>query len=275
MCDPNCAARRRTSRIRKSNGISQSAEFYVIFLIGSKKAIACYKTSLDPSRQRYYIGAMTNAQERKAQERQARRRRIQEAARTVFTERGYAGASIELIARAAQLSVGAIYLYFRSKEDLYVSLIEDTLTVFDVEMAQLRERTEHSHRLRETWNVLVRWAEKDPEGPRILRLLAQPAIRPQLSDEVVTAVATGIGRVQDHIGACVADGIHAGIYRQTNAREVADLAWSLLLGSLGAAEMNANLGLGSEALASRTDRALALVESALAPAASGALRAVA
>ena len=83
---------------------------------------------------------MTNAQERKAQERQARRRRIQEAARTVFAERGYGGASIELIARAAQLSVGAIYLYFRSKEDLYVSLIEDTLTVFDVEMVQLREQ---------------------------------------------------------------------------------------------------------------------------------------
>src|SRR5690349_18265791 len=120
---------------------------------------------------------MTNAQERKAQERQARRRRIQEAARTVFAERGYGGASIELIARAAQLSVGAIYLYFKSKEDLYISLIEDTLTVFDVEMTQLRESTEAGKRLRATWNVLVAWAEKDPEGPRILRLLAQPNIR--------------------------------------------------------------------------------------------------
>src|SRR6267154_4510843 len=103
---------------------------------------------------------MTNAQERKAQERQARRRRIQEAARTVFAERGYAGASIELIARAAQLSVGAIYLYFRSKEDLYVSLIEDTLTVFDVEMTQIREQNDISSRLRDIWNALVRWAEK-------------------------------------------------------------------------------------------------------------------
>ena len=143
---------------------------------------------------------MTNAQERKAQERQARRRRIQEAARTVFAERGYAGASIELIARAAQLSVGAIYLYFRSKEDLYVSLVEDTLTVFDVEMAQVREQTEVSRRLRETWSILVRWAERDAEGPRILRLLAQPAIRPQLSDEVVAAVSAGVSRIQDHIG---------------------------------------------------------------------------
>ena len=113
----------------------------------------------------------------------------------VFSERGYAGASIELIARAAQLSVGAIYLYFRSKEDLYVSLIEDILTVFDVEMAQVRAHSEVPSRLRETWSILVRWAEKDPEGPRILRLLAQPAIRPQLSDEVVSAVSDSLRAV--------------------------------------------------------------------------------
>jgi AcrR family transcriptional regulator len=224
---------------------------------------------------KYYIGTMTNAQERKAQERLARRRRIQEAARTVFTERGYAGASIELIARAAQLSVGAIYLYFRSKEDLYVSLIEDTLTVFDADMAQIREHTEVSNRLRETWSILVRWAEKDPEGPRILRLLAQPAIRPQLSEDVISAVSTGIGRVQGHIGACIADGIHDGIYRQANAREIADMAWSVLLGSLDAAEMHTNIGLGDEALPIRAERALQLIESVLVPAVSGSLRAVA
>jgi AcrR family transcriptional regulator len=243
--------------------------------VGIYPAIACYILPLDPARHRYYTGAMTNAQERKAQERQARRRRIQEAARTVFAERGYAGASIELIARAAQLSVGAIYLYFRSKEDLYVSLIEDTLTVFDVEMAQVRDQAEVGRRLRETWSILVNWAGKDAEGPRILRLLAQPAIRPQLSDEVVAAVSAGIARVQDHIGACVADGIHAGIYRQVNAREIADLAWSVLLGSLDAAEMSASLELAGDSLATRTDRALGLIESALAPQVAATLRAVA
>lgn len=218
---------------------------------------------------------MTNAQERKAQERQARRRRIQEAARTVFTERGYAGASIELIARAAQLSVGAIYLYFRSKEDLYVSLIEDALTVFDVEMGHVRERAEVQNRLRETWSILVSWASTHAEGPRILRLLAQPAIRPQLSDEVVSAVSTGIARIHDHLGACVADGIHAGLYRQVNAREIADLAWSLLLGSLDAAELQANIGVEIDPIVARAERALQLIESALAQPAAGSLRAVA
>ena len=193
----------------------------------------------------------------------------------MFAERGYAGASIELIARAAQLSVGAIYLYFRSKEDLYVSLIEDALTLFDVEMTQVREHAPVSARLKDTWSILIRWAERDAEGPRILRLLAQPAIRPQLSDEVVAAVSAGLARIQDHIGACVADGIHAGVYRQVNAREIADLAWSVLLGSLDAAEMQGNLGIGAEALTARTDRALSLIESALAPQVAATLRAVA
>jgi AcrR family transcriptional regulator len=222
---------------------------------------------------------MTNAQERKAQERQARRRRIQEAARTVFAERGYTGASIELIARAAQLSVGAIYLYFRSKEDLYVSLVEEPLAVFDGEMAQVRETVEVCRRLRDTWSILVRWAERDAEGPRIFRMLAQPGIRPQLSDEVVGSVSAGIGRIQAHIGACVADGIHAGIYRQVNAQDIADLTWSVLLGSLDAQEMHANFGTtgvsATEPLAVRAERALALIESALAPQVAATLRAVA
>ena len=91
----------------------------------------------------------------------------------------------------------------------------------------------------------------------------------------VAAVSSGIARIQDHIGACVADGIHAGIYRQVNAREIADLAWSVLLGSLDAAEMNASLTLAGDSLATRTDRALGLIESALAPQVAATLRAVA
>jgi hypothetical protein len=88
-------------------------------------------------------------------------------------------------------------------------------------------------------------------------------------------VSAGIGRIQDHIGACVADGIHAGLYRQVNAREIADLAWSVLLGSLDAAEMTTSLGLSADTLSVRTDRALSLIESALAPQVAATLRAVA
>ena len=77
------------------------------------------------------------------------------------------------------------------------------------------------------------------------------------------------------MGACIADGIHANVYRQVNAREIADLAWSALLGSLDAAEMHANLSMPADSLQTRTDRALRLIESALAPQVAATLRAVA
>jgi len=206
---------------------------------------------------------MTTAQERKQQERQARRRRIQRAAREVFAERGYAKTSIEQIARQASLSVGAIYLYFRSKEDLYVSLLEDTLQVFDAELTQARTKTEVQGRLRAAWLVLTAWAGTDVEGTRILRLLAQPGVKAQLSDEVIQAVGQGLGRVREHLGACIADGIHAGQYRAANAGEMADLLWSLYIGALDAAELRANLELPTVSVADATAASLALVEASL------------
>ena len=59
-------------------------------------------------------------------------------------------------------------------------------------------------------------------------LVAQPAAAFSDTDEVVTAVSAGVSRIQDHVGACIADGIHAGIYRQVNAREIADLNFYML-----------------------------------------------
>jgi len=206
---------------------------------------------------------MTNPQDRKQQERQARRRRIQAAAREVFSERGYAKASIEHIAKQATLSVGAIYLYFKSKEDLYVSLLEETLAGLDGELAQRRAELDAGDRLGATYDRLLAWALSDVEGTRIVRLLSQPGVRPQLSDEVVAEVGAGMTRLREHLGSCIADGIHAGVYRPVNAAEIADLLWALFLGNLDAAETRTNLELPAHPAAEAARSALAMIEGGL------------
>src|SRR6266699_5391665 len=57
--------------------------------------------------------------------RQANRRRILQAARTVFAERGYHGETIGEIADEAGLSNGAVYYNFANKEDLFLALLDD------------------------------------------------------------------------------------------------------------------------------------------------------
>jgi AcrR family transcriptional regulator len=48
----------------------------------------------------------------------ARRRQILDAARTRFTEHGFAGTSMSDIVTESGLSIGAIYRYFKSKEEI-------------------------------------------------------------------------------------------------------------------------------------------------------------
>jgi TetR/AcrR family transcriptional regulator len=59
----------------------------------------------------------------RSKERDARRRRILEAAEVVFSARGYHDASITEIAVRAEFAAGTIYLYFVDKADLYGNVI--------------------------------------------------------------------------------------------------------------------------------------------------------
>ena len=49
---------------------------------------------------------------------------ILEAARSVFAERGYSDATVDDIANAAGVAKGTVYLYYRSKKDIYFAALK-------------------------------------------------------------------------------------------------------------------------------------------------------
>jgi TetR/AcrR family fatty acid metabolism transcriptional regulator len=57
-----------------------------------------------------------------------KRKRILEAASRVFARRGYFTARVADIAKRAGVADGTIYLYFRNKEDILVSLFEEVMS---------------------------------------------------------------------------------------------------------------------------------------------------
>jgi AcrR family transcriptional regulator len=63
------------------------------------------------------------------------------AARRVFIDRGYAGATLDAIAEAAGFSKGVVYSQFDSKADLFLTLLERRI----VERAQQTERIVAEH----------------------------------------------------------------------------------------------------------------------------------
>ena len=64
---------------------------------------------------------------RREREKRERRQAILEAAAAVFLEKGPSAASMDEIADRAELSKGTLYLYFSSKEDLFVAVSADAL----------------------------------------------------------------------------------------------------------------------------------------------------
>ena len=72
--------------------------------------------------------------ERKAREREMRRQQIMVAARRVFSQRGFEKTTMDDIAREAELSPGTIYLYFKSKDELYASLCLRVLRFINVKV---------------------------------------------------------------------------------------------------------------------------------------------
>lgn len=61
--------------------------------------------------------------ERKEREKLHRKEEILDAAEKVFFEKGLPSATMDEIAEKAELSKGTLYLYYKSKEDLYMAII--------------------------------------------------------------------------------------------------------------------------------------------------------
>jgi AcrR family transcriptional regulator len=72
--------------------------------------------------------------ERKERERERRKQQIIVAAKRVFSEKGFNRATMEDIAREAELSPGTLYLYFKNKEELYASLSVRILQYINIRM---------------------------------------------------------------------------------------------------------------------------------------------
>jgi AcrR family transcriptional regulator len=83
----------------------------------------------------------------RAESKELTRQRLLSEAERLFRERGYAATSLEQIAEAAEVTKGAIYGHFASKEDLMLSAIEasrdttpDYVALLNDESRPLRER---------------------------------------------------------------------------------------------------------------------------------------
>ena len=89
---------------------------------------------------------------RKKRDRQLRRSDILHASEHIFAQKGYDKATMQDIAREAQYATGTVYLYFKDKESLYFSLLEEKISGM---MCVIKEKTSGVAGVREKLNILI------------------------------------------------------------------------------------------------------------------------
>lgn len=155
-----------------------------------------------------------------------RRRQILEGALACFREHGFHQASMHQICAAAGLSPGAVYRYFRSKDDIIAAIVEDWTNEEMAAMEQSRGASALSARLN---HFVSRWLERFAEHGQSLAadILAEAAHSPSIARSLARADAHRIKLLAAAIRAAQAQG---EVDPSLNANDAAQVLFSAIDG---------------------------------------------
>ncbi len=172
--------------------------------------------------------------ERKEREKLQRRRDILEAARSVFSEKGFQPATMDEIAERVELSKPTIYLYFDSKEDLYTSIaLEDSYKV----MERLKETVASDagivEKWRSVWLAFIEHCIENPEYVSISQHILARESRQRVSDHILEEFDKHTRELMEQVDQLVEESIEKGLARDDlPPRTIVLITWRLTIGLL-------------------------------------------
>src|ERR1051325_3144536 len=127
------------------------------------------------------------------------------AALEICAEKGFHETTVDEIAARAGLSKGALYYHFPSKEDLFLSMLEEMVDEFAGVLAQASERETASEALRHATELMLAQVEASPDAGLAmaefyLLSLRRPEFRKRIKahyDKLIDAGARVIRRGMD------------------------------------------------------------------------------
>jgi AcrR family transcriptional regulator len=175
-------------------------------------------------------------EERKEREKAARHEAIMASARELFFAKGFNATTMDEIAQKAELSKGALYLYFPSKGALYATVLNEGLNIlFDRIEAVFQLDLPPDQLIRKLAEVRYRYYLDYRDYYRIFFFREHRDIdvtRQLLSHKLIQAnLEKGMRSFQRFIGV-VQKGIDQGIFAQADPRRVAGAFWGAINGIL-------------------------------------------
>ncbi len=173
---------------------------------------------------------------RRLREKENRINEIRAAAKKVFFEKGYKHATIDEIAAEAEVSKGTIYLYFKTKDELYIYLMMPALEelgrrilLFEETLTKGNLHSGHEV-VRGLLEVLWGIYEYDPEGIRIVQVFYQGEPFFDLSEEVLKVFND---RAKTNFEICrrvIDKAVEMNLLRKVDSVKLVDMVWAMFIG---------------------------------------------
>jgi len=160
--------------------------------------------------------------DRKERDKKLREADILKAAEHIFATKGYHNSAILDIAEEAQYAVGTIYLYFRNKQDLYLTLIErKTEELFTT----IKEKVEKVNDPRAKIRVLVEeqlsYFEENEDFFRIY-FSERGGLHWAIKDKISKSAVDKFMKYLDYIAELITEGQREGVIKsQFDAKKMA------------------------------------------------------
>lgn len=171
-------------------------------------------------------------EERRRREKDNRKQAILRAARKLFFDRGFKAVTVEQIARRAELSKGAIYLHFRSKEEMYTQILLNDIAAFQKKISTLLQSGDSPTDMFVKFSrIYIDFFLNDRELFRILMTFMlnteQMNLPAQMNDHIVKAT----NKQAEVMEGILQIGIDQGQFPKTiNLRRYRNAIWGLLNG---------------------------------------------
>jgi AcrR family transcriptional regulator len=168
---------------------------------------------------------------RKEREFQARRADILEQAEKIFAVKGFYNATMAEIANASGFSIGSLYQYFDSKDNLYSKMISEKL---DLMHEQVREKVKGASGIAEKMEMIVfahfQFVENNEDFCRLF-LRGENAASSEVMTSLRQKIMDGYSQHLTFVESELKDGIKGGILRPFPARDMAGVLLGLIRSS--------------------------------------------
>lgn len=144
--------------------------------------------------------------ERKEREKEEMKRRILEAAKKLFLERGFEKTSIRNIADLIEYSPGTIYLYFKDKNDLLFALHTEAFISLINELGKTLQEGSAIERLEDMGYHYLTFAIENPELYDLMFLMEAPIQSLECNNEVWEDGMKAFGLLQLLVAECQKEG---------------------------------------------------------------------